>query len=71
MFVNDNYSEEAGSWILRETNIVDNVRIGSNATILPVTIGRNVIIGAGSVVTRDVREDEIVYENPARIKGDK
>lgn len=44
--------------------------IGANATILPgLTIGRNAFIGAGSVVTRSVPPNAIVYGNPARIMG--
>ena len=40
--------------------------IGTGATILPgVTIGRNALVGAGSVVTRDVEDFQIVYGNPA------
>jgi len=46
-------------------------RIGSRAVILPgVTIGRNALIGAGAVVTKDVPDNEIYYGNPARYKGD-
>ena len=71
MFINDNYSEGIGEWILKTTSIGDNVRIGSNATIMPVIIGNNVIIGAGSVVTNDVKEGGIVFGNPARSKGQK
>jgi UDP-2-acetamido-3-amino-2,3-dideoxy-glucuronate N-acetyltransferase len=42
--------------------------IGSNATILcGITIGENALIGAGSVVTKDVPPDSIVAGNPARI----
>lgn len=45
-----------------------NVWIGGDASILPgVTIGNNVVIGAGSVVTRDVPDDVVVAGNPARI----
>jgi acetyltransferase-like isoleucine patch superfamily enzyme len=41
-------------------------RIGSNATILPgVTIGMNAVVGAGSVVTKDVGDYAVVYGNPA------
>ena len=44
--------------------------IGANATILPgLTIGENVMVGAGSVVTHDVPRDAIVAGNPARIFG--
>lgn len=71
MFINDKYSEKAGSWELREIKIGDNVRIGTNATILPVAIGNNAIIGAGSVVTKDVNDSEVVYGNPARNNGKK
>jgi sugar O-acyltransferase (sialic acid O-acetyltransferase NeuD family) len=49
-------------------DIEDYAFIGSNATILPrIRIGKNSIIGAGSVVTKDVPENSIVYGNPARI----
>ena len=43
-------------------------RIGANATLLPgVVVGRNSLIGAGSVVTRNVPEDMVVAGNPARV----
>lgn len=43
-------------------------RIGANATILPgLTIGRNSLVGAGAVVTKDVPENAVVVGNPARI----
>lgn len=45
-----------------------NVWIGSNSTILPgVTIGDNAIIGAGSVVTKDIPADMIAVGNPAKV----
>lgn len=44
--------------------------IGGNATILPgIRIGRNALVGAGAVVTKDVPENAIVVGNPAIIKG--
>jgi acetyltransferase-like isoleucine patch superfamily enzyme len=69
MFTNDKFdSENIDSWIMRKTKVGNNVRIGSNSTILPVIIGDNVIIGAGSVVTKDIPSNTTVYGNPARIK---
>ena len=56
-------------WVSRKTKIGNNVRIGSNATILPVNIGYGAVIGAGAVVTKDVPANTIVYGNPAKIKG--
>jgi acetyltransferase-like isoleucine patch superfamily enzyme len=48
--------------------IEENVWIGANAVILPgVKIGKNSIVGAGSIVTKDVGENVIVAGNPARI----
>lgn len=50
----------------KKTVIHDDVSIGSNATILPVEIVSGVIIGAGSVVTKDIVEKGIYAGNPAR-----
>lgn len=47
--------------------VEDYARIGANSTILPgVRIGRNSLVGAGSVVTKDVPPDSVVVGNPAR-----
>ena len=66
IFVNDNFTEDREDWIERKTKVGNNVRIGSNATILPVNIGNNVIIGAGAVVTKDVPDNSIIKGNPAK-----
>lgn len=52
------------------TTIQAGASIGANATILPgITIGHNAMIGAGTVVTRDVPPYAIIYGNPGRIQG--
>ena len=69
MFINDLFKEgkpsgDSSKW--KETVIGNSVSIGSNATILPVTICDNVVIGAGSVVTKDIVEEGIYAGNPAK-----
>jgi acetyltransferase-like isoleucine patch superfamily enzyme len=70
MFINDLFQEggpaggDSSKW--KSTNIGDNVSIGSNATILPVNICDNVVIGAGSVVTKNINESGIYAGNPAK-----
>ncbi len=71
MFVNDLFSEggpaggDASKW--KSTTIGNHVSIGSNATILPVTICDRVVIGAGSVVTKDITQPGVYAGNPARL----
>ena len=60
-------SDTIQDWKMKTTLVGNNVRIGSNATIMPVTIGDNSIIGAGAVVTKDVPENSVVVGNPAKI----
>jgi acetyltransferase-like isoleucine patch superfamily enzyme len=70
MFINDLFKEpnagEAGPVSWKPTRIGDHVSIGSNATILPVTICDRTVIGAGAVVTKDIIEPGIYAGNPAR-----
>lgn len=54
--------------IFKPVRIGNNVWIGMNATVLPgVTIGDDAVVGAGSVVTRDVPAGAVVTGNPARV----
>lgn len=76
-FINDKFprsTNEDGSvqteadWVCVETHIEEGASIGSSATILcGITVGKKAIVGAGSVVTKDVPEKAIVAGNPARI----
>lgn len=69
MFTNDIFidSRNYENWKKKETFIGNNVRIGSNVTLLPIKVGDNSIIGAGAVVTNDVPKDCVVAGNPAKI----
>jgi UDP-2-acetamido-3-amino-2,3-dideoxy-glucuronate N-acetyltransferase len=76
-FINDKYPratnadgslQSEADWECVHTYVKKGVSIGSSATILcGITIGENAIIGAGSVVTKDVPPNTIVAGNPARI----
>ncbi len=70
MFINDLFEKGAPAQgnknLWKQTKIGNNVSIGTNATILPVTICDNVVIGAGSVVTKDISESGIYAGNPAK-----
>lgn len=69
VFINDPMHEcidrTGKSWL--ETIIMNNVRIGSNSTILPVYIHDNITVGAGSVVTKNLEVPGIYAGNPARL----
>ena len=78
-FVNDKYpratikgklKEEGKDWFVEKTIVKKGASIGANATILGgVAIGENSIIGAGSVVTKNIPDDVIAVGNPAKIIG--
>jgi acetyltransferase-like isoleucine patch superfamily enzyme len=56
---------------MRGPYIKRGAQIGINSTVLPrVVIGEHAVIGAGSVVTKDVPDGTVAYGNPARVKGD-
>lgn len=77
MFLNDRYPrattaegslQTEADWKVEPTVIKEGASIGSGATILPnITIGESALVGAGSVVTKDVPANSIVAGNPARV----
>ena len=66
MFTNDKFADGKLSKDYLPTYIGQRCRIGSNVTLLPVEICNDVTIGAGSVVTKDIKEPGIYAGNPAR-----
>jgi acetyltransferase-like isoleucine patch superfamily enzyme len=70
MFINDLFDGggpargDKTKW--KTTRIGNGVSIGSNATILPVEVCSNVVIGAGAVVTKNITEPGVYAGNPAR-----
>ena len=76
-FINDRYPratngtgqlQTEADWVCQQTLVKQGASIGSGATLLGgITIGENAIIGAGSVVTKDVPPNTIVAGNPAKI----
>lgn len=71
MFTNDLFKDggpargNRAAW--KATALGDRVSIGSNATLLPVKICSDVVIGAGSVVTKDITQPGVYAGNPARL----
>ncbi len=71
MFINDLFAKggpargDKSLWL--STKIGSRVSLGSNATILPVSICDDVVVGAGAVVTKDINKPGIYAGNPARL----
>ena len=65
MFVNDKFVDRKLSKDFLSTKLGNKVYVGSNATILPISICDDVVIGAGSVVTKDITESGTYVGNPA------
>ena len=74
MFVNDTFARggpaRGDQSLWRSTTIGDRVSIGTNATVMPVEICDDVVIGAGAVVTRSITEPGLYAGVPARRIGD-
>lgn len=66
MFINDKFVDRKLSKDFLPTQIGNKVYIGSNSSILPVSICDDVVIGAGSVVTKNITESGTYAGNPAR-----
>jgi len=68
IFTNDKYPKASGEWELKETIVEDEASIGAGAVVLPgIRIGKGAMVGAGSVVTKDVPSNAIVVGNPAEV----
>ncbi|OGR42326.1 MAG: UDP-3-O-(3-hydroxymyristoyl)glucosamine N-acyltransferase [Elusimicrobia bacterium GWA2_61_42] len=71
MFINDTFASGGPAGGRKEfwkaTVIGDKVSIGSNATILPVSVAAGTVIGAGAVVTKDITKPGVYAGNPARL----
>ena len=66
MFINDKFIDRKLSKEFLPTKLGNKVYVGSNSSILPVSICDDVVIGAGSVVTKDITEPGTYAGNPAR-----
>jgi acetyltransferase-like isoleucine patch superfamily enzyme len=75
-FINDKFPratagerlQTEADWTVEPTRVCEGASIGSGCTVLSnLSIGRNSIVGAGSVVTRDVPENVVAAGNPCRV----
>lgn len=66
-FINDRYPPSGNPDEWEATIVREGASIGTNATLLPVEVGENAIVGAGAVVVEDVPPDAVVAGNPAEL----
>ena len=71
MFINDAFATGGPAQgrrdLWRATRLGHHVSVGTNATVLPVSVADHVVIGAGAVVTKDLTEPGVYVGNPARL----
>ena len=68
VLTNDKFPKSIGEWKMEKTLLKKGCSIGANATIVcGVVIGDNSMVGAGSVVTKDIPDNVVVVGNPAKI----
>lgn len=66
----DGSLKKESDWEVSETLVKEGASIGAGTVVLPgITIGRWAMVGAGSVVTKDVLDHALVYGNPAKLEG--
>jgi UDP-2-acetamido-3-amino-2,3-dideoxy-glucuronate N-acetyltransferase len=66
-FTNDIYPKINTKWRILKTMVKQGASIGAGSVILPVCIGKNSLIGAGSIVTKNVPDNTVVMGNPAKV----
>lgn len=70
VFTNDLFPRAQGEWSICRTIVEDGVSIGANSTIIcGNTLGKNCLVAAGSVVTKNIPPHGLVMGNPARLRG--
>ena len=70
VFTNDKWPKATGEWSESATVVCDDASIGANSTILSgIRIGKGAMVGAGSIITRDVADGALVYGDGAEQRG--
>ena len=66
-FTNDKYPKTRSNWELLKTIVRKGASIGAGSVVLPVEIGRKSLVGAGSVVTKNIPNGVVAAGNPAQV----